>query len=61
MFRNRFWVSLLLSFPVLIFSPALQNWLNYTAPTFLGSDWITPVLAIVIFVLFRLRRIGGRR
>lgn len=49
MFRNRFWVSLALSIPVLIFSPALQNWLNYTAPTFPGSAWITPALAVVIF------------
>ncbi len=49
-FRNRFWVSLLLSIPVLVFSPALQNWLNYTAPTFPGSEWITPVLAVIIFV-----------
>jgi Cu2+-exporting ATPase len=50
MFRDRFWVSLLLSIPVLVFSPALQNWLSYAAPTFPGSDWITPVLAIAIFV-----------
>lgn len=49
-FRDRFWVSLLLSIPVLIFSPALQGWLSYTAPTFVGSEWITPVLAIIIFV-----------
>lgn len=49
MFRNRFWVSLVLSIPVLVFSPALQNWLSYTAPTFPGSTWITPVLAVVIF------------
>jgi len=49
MFRNRFWVSLVLSIPVLIFSPALQSWLGYTAPTFPGSAWITPVLAVVIF------------
>jgi len=50
MFRDRFWVSLALSIPVLIFSPALQNWLGYTAPVFPGSDWITPVLAVVIFI-----------
>ena len=49
MFRNRFWVCLLLSIPVLIYSPALQNWLGYTAPPFPGSAWITPVLAVVIF------------
>jgi len=50
MFRNRFWVSLLLSIPVLFFSPALQVWLGYKAPTFPGSQWITPVLATVIFI-----------
>lgn len=49
MFRDRFWVSLVLSIPVLIFSPALQEWLGYTAPTFPGSTWITPLLAVVIF------------
>ncbi|MFO7679788.1 MAG: copper-translocating P-type ATPase [Chloroflexota bacterium] len=49
MFRRRFWVSLVLSIPVLIFSPALQNWLGYTAPTFPGSAWITPLLSVVIF------------
>jgi Cu2+-exporting ATPase len=50
MFRNRFWVCLLLSIPVLVFSPALQSWLGYTAPSFPGSAWITPVLAVVIFI-----------
>ncbi|GAB4160434.1 MAG: heavy metal translocating P-type ATPase [Candidatus Promineifilaceae bacterium] len=50
MFRNRFWVSLALSLPVLFFSPMLQSWLGYTAPSFPGSAWITPVLAVVIFV-----------
>jgi P-type Cu2+ transporter len=49
MFRDRFWVSLVLSIPVLYFSSTIQNWLNYTAPTFPGSSWITPVLAVVIF------------
>ncbi len=49
MFRNRFWISLVLSIPVLFFSSAIQNWLGYTAPTFPGSSWITPVLAVVIF------------
>jgi len=49
MFRDRFWASLVLSLPVLFFSPALQSWLGYTAPTFPGSTWITPVLAVVVF------------
>ena len=49
MFRDRFWVSLVLSIPVLVFSSAIQTWLNYTAPVFPGSTWITPVLAVGIF------------
>lgn len=49
MFRRRFWICLLLSIPVLIFSPALQAWLTYTAPSFPGSGLITPVLSVIIF------------
>lgn len=54
MFRDRFWVSLALSIPVVFFSETVQGWLGYTAPTFTGSDWIGPVLGTVIFVY------GGR-
>ena len=50
MFRRRFWVCLPLSLPVLFFSSSLQGWLNYTAPSFPGSDWVTPALAVVIFL-----------
>ena len=50
MFRRRFWVSLLLSIPVLVYSPTIQNWLGYTAPAFLGSNWITPVFAVIVFL-----------
>ncbi|HSG45289.1 MAG TPA: copper-translocating P-type ATPase [Anaerolineales bacterium] len=49
MFRTRFWGSLLLSIPVLVFSPALQNWLGFTAPSFTGSTWIPFVFSLVIF------------
>ena len=50
MFRNRFWVSLVLTIPVLLYSSAVQGWLNFTMPTFTGSSWITPVLGVVIFL-----------
>jgi Cu2+-exporting ATPase len=50
MFRRRFWFSLLLSIPVLVYSPALQDWLGYAAPAFPGSRWITPVFAVIVFV-----------
>ena len=49
MFRRKFWVSLLLSIPVLVFSPTIQEWLGYTIPDFPFSQWITPVFAIIVF------------
>lgn len=49
MFRQRFWVCLALSIPVLFWSPALQEWLRYRAPVFPFSDWITPIFAIIVF------------
>jgi Cu2+-exporting ATPase len=50
MFRQKFWVSLALSIPVLVFSPTLQNWLGYTVPDFPGRQWITPVFAVIVFL-----------
>ncbi|WP_245634174.1 heavy metal translocating P-type ATPase [Halalkalicoccus paucihalophilus] len=49
MFRRRFWVSLVLSIPVIFFSEFIQDVFGYTAPTFPGSVWITPVLSVIIF------------
>jgi len=50
MFRRRFWISLVLSIPVLVYSPALQDWLGYSAPAFPGSEWVTPVFAVIVFL-----------
>jgi P-type Cu2+ transporter len=49
MFRRRFWVSLALSIPVLLYTPMLQEWFRFTMPAFPGSDWIAPVLSVIIF------------
>ena len=49
MFRKRFWVSLLLTIPVLVFSPMLQEWLGFSVPEFPGSRWIGPLFALIIF------------
>jgi Cu2+-exporting ATPase len=54
MFRDRFWLSLLLTLPILIWSPDLQEWLGYQAPSFPGSDLIPPILGTIVFVY------GGR-
>jgi len=49
MFRRRFWVSLALSIPVLIYSPTIHGWLGFRPPAFPGSEWVTPVFSIVVF------------
>nr|WP_178915438.1 copper-translocating P-type ATPase [Natronomonas gomsonensis] len=49
MFRRRFVVSTLLSIPVLLYSPTLQEWLGFSVPAFPGSEWINPVFAVIVF------------
>jgi Cu2+-exporting ATPase len=49
MFRDKFWISLLLTVPVLIWSTDPQRWLGYAAPAFPGSAFIPAILGTVIF------------
>jgi len=49
MFRREFWVSLLLSIPVLVYSPMLQMWLGFTAPDIPCAGWIAPVFGAMVF------------
>ena len=49
MFRDRFWLSLLLTIPVITWSRDPQEWLGYAAPSFPGSDLIPAVLGTVVF------------
>jgi Cu2+-exporting ATPase len=50
MFRDRFWLSVLLTIPVLVWSEMVQEWLGYTAPTFTLSDRIPAILGVIVFV-----------
>jgi len=50
MFRDRFWLSLILTVPVVFYSEMIQEWFGYSAPTVPGAEWIAPVLGTVIFV-----------
>lgn len=50
MFRQRFWVSLLLSIPVLLYTPMLQMWFGFSMPEFFGSQWVMPLFAVIVFV-----------
>ncbi len=50
MFRDRLWVSMVLTIPILYFSAQIQEWLGYEATTFPGSEWVSPLLSTVLFV-----------
>jgi Cu2+-exporting ATPase len=49
MFRDRLWVSLALTVPILYFSTQIQEWFGYKAVTFGGDQWVNPILATVLF------------
>ena len=49
LFRRLFWVNLVLSLPVLLYSPSIQNWLRFSMPAFTGSAWMVPGFSLVIF------------
>ena len=50
MFRDRFWLSVLLTIPVLVWSEMVQDWLGFSAPTFPLSDRIPAILGTIVFV-----------
>ncbi|SEH15053.1 Cu2+-exporting ATPase [Natronorubrum sediminis] len=50
MFKQRFFVCLVLSLPVLYYSPMLQEWFGYAAVTFPGSEFVGPVLGTIVFI-----------
>src|SRR5712672_1425755 len=54
MFRDKFWVSLLLTLPTLVWGHMLQRAFGYHAPTFAGSQWIPAVFGTAVFLY------GGR-
>ncbi|HEX9245509.1 MAG TPA: heavy metal translocating P-type ATPase [bacterium] len=49
MFRDRLVLSGILTLPILYFSGQVQQWLGFRAIRFPGSDWVTPVLSVVMY------------
>jgi len=54
MFRDKFWLSMALTIPILAWGHMLPRVLGYTPPQFPGAHLIPPVLGTVVFVY------GGR-
>ena len=50
MFQRKFWISLLLTAPTLVWGHMLQRALGYTAPEFPASNWIPSAFGIAVFV-----------
>ena len=61
MFRDKFWLTLALTVPVLIWSGDPQHWLGYTAPSFPGSALIPPVFGTIVFIYGGLVFLRGAR
>ncbi|WP_239548320.1 heavy metal translocating P-type ATPase [Arthrobacter tumbae] len=48
-FKNRFWISLILAVPVVLFSHMFAEIVGYIPPDFPGALWVSPILGTVIF------------
>jgi len=54
MFRDKFWITLGLTIPTLVWGHMLPDALGFMAPAFPGSKWIAPVFGTAVFAY------GGR-
>ena len=61
MFRDKFWLSLALTIPVLVLSEDVQHWFGYTVPSFPGDDYAAAILGTVIFLYGGMVFIRGAR
>lgn len=49
-FKQKFWLSAILSLPVLYFSPTIQDLLGYSALAVPGSGYISAIFAVIVFL-----------
>ena len=49
MFRRKFWATLALTIPTLIWSEQFQEWFGYNAPVFAGSAYVADVFGVVVY------------
>jgi len=48
MFRRRFWVSMVLTAPLVVTSHMVMDWFGYDV-SFTGMDWLGPILGSIVF------------
>ncbi len=49
MFRDKFWWSVALTVPTVVWSPMIQQWLHFRAPTFPGTRYIPAIFGTILF------------
>ena len=50
MFRDRFWVTLGLTVPIVVSSGMIQDWFGYSLPGYPGDGLVQPALGTIVFV-----------
>jgi len=50
MFRDKFWITLLLSIPTLLWSGMVQHMFGFSAPTFLGSEYVPALFGSAVYI-----------
>lgn len=50
MFRDRFWLTLLLTIPTLVWSEMVQQWFGFSAPVFPGSAYIPAIFGTAVYL-----------
>jgi Cu2+-exporting ATPase len=61
MFRRKFWGTLTLTIPTLVWAPMVERWLHYRAPTFPGSRYVPALFGTLVFAYGGLVFIEGAR
>ena len=61
MFRDKFWLSLILTIPVVFWAAHIQMIFRYRAPEFPGSTWMSPLLGTTVFLYGGLVFLKGAR
>jgi P-type Cu2+ transporter len=61
MFRDRFWLSLALTVPVVVLSADVQHWFGYSVPSFPGASYLAAILGTIVFLYGGLVFLRGAR
>ena len=49
MFRDKFWLSLALTIPVVLLSHDIQEWFGYSVPMVPGVEYLPAILGTIVF------------